>query len=889
MRTLHADLTTAQRASTAIPQVEVVFRSRGRGITRTYKTDDAVNKIKFVQSIESWYDEDKGGLDVGPSGYPISAIVQLVDYDKSLNVLDYKGYRLDIGWGFSTSSGMKVSEGPPFFVIEQHSFSMEGVLIVELRCMSLWDLFQTAWQKNETAGRIRYAGDVQVKHILMELLGGVPPTIATRVEDGVGNTDYTAEAEDPTDGDPGSAGDVLLAPTTFNAGDRFEIGHSSKFDTISIDITTAGVGNYTIQVDYWRDLSTDAWASLHTSHNVVDNTGHLRIAGIRTITFDLPTDWALYSSKYYIRLLFTGGDTYTTAPKADKIVVGRDISMSLDTTTSGQGDDDTPEYNADYGMSTIQIIRDVTAESLLVVRPEKDGFHVFHKDDSVSSVDYTYDGDHAFFSGFVSEGPIIPNKITYANQAPGGSTPAVGSDTDGTSAAAIGTFEEVVVDLNIADASEATVRAQRAIKRLKRNVTTGRDVVPMNCGQEVWDVVQVQDARSGKTYTGIVSKLLRTYQPENERYDLGISLGGVDVEWTPNLVWTGWRPGVDYAITSRNQQPLQVETMTSAGRVTAGDGAVVMDKNGIKIDASAGGKFVMEGGSYTDVTLFSNQGGKVVLGQTGAVLTPNVQLYLSAVYELQMSTDGSNNSKFLADVGDHTTWQLYIAGHVTASSIRLRETGSGDEYVGFQAPSAIADGASVTYTLPAADGSNTYVMQTNGSGVLSWVANAGSSGAATDLTYIVQSATGGLSAERVLTAGSAMTLTDGGANSTITLAHAQASSGNLHTEYLQHSGGNAMTGDLDMNDNDIVDVDSIDRSSGGGHVGSVSNPFSDMYANHFRLTGSTANYLEFLERAADPGNPAANMARIYLLPNGSKSKLMVQFQTGSGVQIAAEA
>ena len=856
MRTLHADLTTAQRASTAIPQVEVVFRSRGRGITRTYKTDDAVNKIRFVQSIESWYDEDKGGLDVGPSGYPISAIVQLVDYDQSLNVLDYKGYRLDIGWGFSTSSGMKVSEGPPFFVIEQHSFSMEGELIVELRCMSLWDLFQTAWQKNETAGRIRYAGDVQVKHILMELLGGVPPTTAIRHEDGGAYTSYTAAAEDPTDGDPGSVGDVLLAPTTFNAGDNFLIGHAYQFDTISIDITTVGAGDYTIQVDYWRDLSTDAWASLHTSHNVADNTGHLRTAGIKTITFDLPTDWIAKNfnstdgafpdtTLYYIRLLFTGGSSYTTAPKADKIVVGRDISMSLDTTTSGQGDDDTPEYNADYGMSTIQIIRDVTAESLLVVRPEKDGFHVFHKDDSVSSVDYTYDGDHAFFSGFVSEGPIIPNKITYANEAPGGPTPAVGSDTDGTSAASIGTIEEVVVDLNIADATEATTRAQRAIKRLKRNVTTGRDVVPMNCGQEVWDVVQVQDARSGKTYTGIVSKLLRTYQPENERYDLGISMGGVDIEWTPNLVWTGWRPGVDYAVSNRNQQPLQVETMTSAGRVTAGDGAVVMDKNGIKIDASAGGKFVMEGGSYTDVTLFSNQAGKEVLGQTGAVLTENVQLYLSAVYELQMSTDGSNNSKFLADVGDETTWQLYIAGHVTASCIRLRETGSGDEYVGFQAPSAIADGASVTYTLPAADGSNTYVMQTNGSGVLSWVANSS--------------------------------------------AHAQVSSGNLHTEYLQHSGGNAMTGDLDINENDIIDVNAIERPSGssGGSIGESDAAFSDVYFQRVRLVGA-ANRIQIPERA-DTVTGVTDTAMVFAINDSGKTKLYAKFQTGGNVLIAAEA
>ena len=39
--------------------------------------------------------------------------------------------------------------------------------------------------------------------------------------------------------------------------------------------------------------------------------------------------------------------------------------------------------------------------------------------------------------------------------------------------------------------------------------------------------------------------------------------------------------------------------------------------------------------------------------------------------------------------------------------------------------------ADVTYTLPAADGSNTHVLQTNGSGVLSWVANGGGGGSAT--------------------------------------------------------------------------------------------------------------------------------------------------------------
>ncbi len=44
----------------------------------------------------------------------------------------------------------------------------------------------------------------------------------------------------------------------------------------------------------------------------------------------------------------------------------------------------------------------------------------------------------------------------------------------------------------------------------------------------------------------------------------------------------------------------------------------------------------------------------------------------------------------------------------------------GIDYVGFRAPDAVGDAASIIWELPAADGTNGQVLQTNGSGVLSW-------------------------------------------------------------------------------------------------------------------------------------------------------------------------
>ncbi len=60
----------------------------------------------------------------------------------------------------------------------------------------------------------------------------------------------------------------------------------------------------------------------------------------------------------------------------------------------------------------------------------------------------------------------------------------------------------------------------------------------------------------------------------------------------------------------------------------------------------------------------------------------------------------------------------------SAGEIRFKEdTANGSNYVAIKSPSALS--ADVSFTLPNADGSNGQVIQTNGSGVLSWVANGG--------------------------------------------------------------------------------------------------------------------------------------------------------------------
>jgi len=82
-----------------------------------------------------------------------------------------------------------------------------------------------------------------------------------------------------------------------------------------------------------------------------------------------------------------------------------------------------------------------------------------------------------------------------------------------------------------------------------------------------------------------------------------------------------------------------------------------------------------------------------------------------------LKTDGSGNLSF--DSLSFST-PLAVIGNATAGSeIRLPEdTDNGSNYVALKAPNTIA--SNLTLTLPSADGSSGQVLQTNGSGVLSF-------------------------------------------------------------------------------------------------------------------------------------------------------------------------
>ena len=124
--------------------------------------------------------------------------------------------------------------------------------------------------------------------------------------------EYTSEAASA------ATGDVLPFPATEAANDYFCIGADSKFESLSIDVGTAGSGGTpAITWEYWTGA---AWTALA---GVTDNTTAFTTSGVNTVVWtDDTDDWEAVSlngerALYYVRARLTSVYS-TTNPILDE-------------------------------------------------------------------------------------------------------------------------------------------------------------------------------------------------------------------------------------------------------------------------------------------------------------------------------------------------------------------------------------------------------------------------------------------------------------------------------------------------------------------------------------------------------------------------------------------
>ncbi|MBX6334128.1 hypothetical protein IRY61_02170, partial [Candidatus Saccharibacteria bacterium] len=365
----------------------------------------------------------------------------------------------------------------------------------------------------------------------------------------------------------------------------------------------------------------------------------------------------------------------------------------------------------------------------------------------------------------------------------------------------------------------------------------GGNVLVYNASNSQWENVAIS-GDVAISETGVVtiqanSVALGTDTTGN--YVIGLSAGnGIDITGTPG---EGWTPTIAVLYGSIANTAVEGDTqiavtagtnMTGGGTITLGAGGSVTLN--VADSPTFAGTLTVQGGTVAVGT--TTQQGVVVLhdgaGQTGSIqidpLGQNVVYTLpdpgqataeiclttgncagigggvttaggttnrlakftgsQAIGDSLLSDDGSTvtitgSGNFVVQGGTATLGTLTQAGTLTVHD------GSGN------AISIVATSLSGSYqfTLPDTGGNATFCMSTGN------CIGSGGGGAPSDASYLVLGLSGDLNNERVLTNGSNISLTDGGANGTLTIATVQdpTFSTSVTTPMLQSSGALAIS------------------------------------------------------------------------------------------------
>jgi hypothetical protein len=138
------------------------------------------------------------------------------------------------------------------------------------------------------------------------------------------------------------------------------------------------------------------------------------------------------------------------------------------------------------------------------------------------TADYAYGTDHRTYAGRYADEPLGPDRVQVFGDdvfAERFDWPAVASDYDRL---------RQVDDRNVATLAQAEARADYVLRAAAMAATEGEITVPVNCGQELYDVVEVTDPGAGlvaakRRVTGLT---LRYSTAERPLYEQRIRLGG---------------------------------------------------------------------------------------------------------------------------------------------------------------------------------------------------------------------------------------------------------------------------------------------------------------------------------------------------------------------------
>ena len=293
------------------------------------------------------------------------------------------------------------------------------------------------------------------------------------------------------------------------------------------------------------------------------------------------------------------------------------------------------------------------------------------------------------------------------------------STNDATAALAASTAATVTANSAASVAGTASTNASNALSTANSAITTANNAL------STANTASTNASNALSTANNAITAANNAVTTANQALPLsgGTITGVLEIGNTGSLVFEGsindgfettlavTEPTADNIVTLPNVTGTVITT-GDTGSVTS---AMILDGTILNADINASAAIA---------------GSKIVAATTSVVGAVQLEDSTSSTSTTKAATPASVKLAYdLADLaGTVAAGSLPKAGGTMTGNVildnqvdaRFREaTANGTNYVGFQAPAAIP--ADLTWTLPAADGSNGQVLSTDGAGTLSWI------------------------------------------------------------------------------------------------------------------------------------------------------------------------
>ncbi len=147
---------------------------------------------------------------------------------------------------------------------------------------------------------------------------------------------------------------------------------------------------------------------------------------------------------------------------------------------------------------------------------------------ATDSSSYSYGLSHDLFEGSYRQGTLTFNHIQVEGYDPIGDAPLIVNSYQWAEIGLTGERLKHIEDRNIDSVSEADDRGDACLRKLEVASCGGFIRVPVNCGQELYDVIDITDSRIGlEQDKWRVLGITLFYQPDRGRYEQQLLLGNI--------------------------------------------------------------------------------------------------------------------------------------------------------------------------------------------------------------------------------------------------------------------------------------------------------------------------------------------------------------------------